>query len=285
MTVTIPAAPTPENTAVTPAAVAPTAVENTPAPAATTTETPPAPETVATEAAPTPEPTPEVKAEEKPAEKTEAKTILGAEKQPEKAAETKPEGEKKPEEKKDEVSQSADPAPLPAYEPFKLPEGITADTDRLGVFTKDLGEFENRVKANPAEIHTEMQNFAQGLVDQHITEVQNTVKRLNEAYINNWEKQKSDWKDAFIADPEIGGKQQETTVKSALEFIRTHGGTEVHQKEFRELMETTGVGNHPAMIRILANAMKANAEPKPLPANSPIPQNQSKVAKRYGNKS
>lgn len=216
----------------------------------------------------------------------EATTVLGAEpaKEVAKEAEVKGEEIKKtdgvgPEVKKDEGTQSDNPAPSPEYEAFTLPEGLTFEDDKIKEFTKDLGEFEGLAKAD----HAEVQKFGQKLVDRHIAEVQETVKRLNEHYTKAWEKQKNDWKESFVKDPEIGGNQQDTTVKAALEFIRTHGGTDSHQKEFRDLMETTGIGNHPAMIRMLANAMKANREGGPLPAAKPVPEATSKVSKRYGN--
>lgn len=217
----------------------------------------------------------------------EATTVLGAE--PEVKAETPKESEapktetktegQEAEVKKDESKQSEEPAPLPTYEAFALPEGITFEDDKLNEFTKDLAEFETLTKAD----HAETQKLGQKLVDRHIAEVQNTITRLNEHYTNAWEKQKNDWKESFVKDPEIGGNRQDTTVKAALEFIRTHGGNETQQKEFRDLMETTGIGNHPAMIRMLAKANMNLAEGKPLPGTKPVPEANSKVQKRYGN--
>lgn len=204
------------------------------------------------------------------------KTVLGAE--PPKAVEPVKSPDAPVEIKKEEVAQSVEPAPLPTYEAFKLPEGFTFADDKLSEFTKELGEFQNLTKADQAE----MQKFGQKLLDRHISGVQETVTRLNEQYANAWEKQKVDWKEAFQKDPEIGGNRQETTVQAALQFIRTHGGTEAQQQEFRQLMESSGLGNHPAMIRMLAKASMNMSEGKPLPATKPEPQATSKVAKRYG---
>lgn len=252
------------------------------APVAPIVESAPA---VAPEAAPAPVETVTVEAAPEAAKATT--TVLGAEPEavpevkpgaePEKT-ETKTEGAE-PEVKKDEGAQSEEPAPLPTYEAFTLPEGITFEEGKLNEFTKELAEFEGLTKAD----HAEMQKFGQKLVDRHITEMNDAVKRLNQHYTNSWEKQKNDWKESFIKDPEIGGNRQDTTVKSALEFIRTHGGNETQQKEFRDLMETTGIGNHPAMIRMLANAMNTNREGGPLPGTKPVPEATSKVQKRYGN--
>lgn len=178
-----------------------------------------------------------------------------------------------------EGSQSEEPAPLPTYEAFTIPEGLTLDEGKLGDFTKTLAEFESLTKAD----HTAMQGLGQQLVDRHIAEVQDAISRLNEHYINTWEKQKTDWYEQFKADPEIGGNRESTTVNAALSFIRTHGGSEAQQSEFRNLMETTGIGNHPAIIRLLAQANMAMSEGKPLPASLPKAKPMSKIQRRYGN--
>lgn len=188
------------------------------------------------------------------------------------------EGETPPGEPKAPEGQSAEPAPPPAYEPFTLPEGITLEAERLGEFTTMLGEFELNAKVD----HASMQQFGQQLVDRHIAEVTNAVTRLNKSYQDRWEQQKIDWKDQFLADTDIGGNRFQTTVDSALSFIRTHGGTEAQQAEFQALMESSGLGNHPAMIRMLANAGRAMSEGRPLAATAPPAAPKSKTEAMYG---
>ncbi len=182
------------------------------------------------------------------------------------------------EQPKEEGSQSEEPAQLPTYEAFTLPEDVKLDDEKLGEFTKELAQFETDTKAD----HAKMQQFGQKLLDRYVAETQDNNKRLVEYFTNTWEKQKSDWKEAFEKDPEIGGNRKDTTVNAALEFIRTHGGNETQQQEFRDLMESTGIGNHPAMIRLLAKANMAMAEGKSLPATKVAPETRSKIDKRYG---
>lgn len=201
-----------------------------------------------------------------------ATSLLGAE--PEAKKEDKPAEVKVDAEKKEEGGQSGEPAPLPVFEAFKLPEGFSPDDAKLGEFTKELAEFETATKAD----HAMLQAFGQKLVDRHIAEVQ----RLNDFYKTAFEKQKTDWKDSFEKDPEIGMNRTETTLAAAREFIRTHGGTPEQQKEFRDLMTSTGVGNHPAMIRMFSKANVAYAEGKPLPGTKPPSAPTSKVERRYG---
>lgn len=300
-----------ENTTSTPAPAAAAAAAPSPAPAIETTPAATA-SPVAGEVAPavapasagaeSPAPQQTAQTAEKPAEqpKTEAKketSLLGeepkkeevkpaegekkveeGEKKPEDKKDTKPE-EKAGEEKKADGSQSEEPAPLPTYEEFKIPEGVILDKEPLEKFTKRLGEFQNLTKAETAKV----QEFGQQLIDDHIAGVQDAVKRYNETLVKQWDKQRNDWKTKFEADPEIGGNRKDTTLKAALEFIRTHGGNEEQQVSLRKLFDETGVGNHPALIRVFANAMAANREGRALPASKPAPDSRSKVSTRYGN--
>ena len=87
-----------------------------------------------------------------------------------------------------------------------------------------------------------------------------------------------------MGDPEIGGNRWQTTVDSATNFIRTHGGTEAQQAEFHKIMDESGLGNHPAMIRILARAGAAMSEGRPLAAQAPAVA-LSKTQKLYGGRS
>lgn len=174
--------------------------------------------------------------------------------------------------------QSEEPAPLPVYEAFKVPEGVTLDNERVKNFTGILADLETKSKAD----HALVQEFGQKAVDFHVSELQKTVEDYTQSLQTYWEKQKTDWKDAFLKDPEIGGNRFQTTVDSARTFIRTHGGTADQQTEFRNLMETSGLGNHPAMIRLLANAGQTMSEGRPLAATKPVQQVRSKTQTLYG---
>lgn len=205
------------------------------------------------------------------------KTVLGealTEKPKEAPVEVKTE-----EQKSEQGGQSDEPAPSPTYEAWKVPEGITLDNDSVSQFTTILADLETKSKAD----HALVQEFGQKAVDFHLNELNKAQEKLTEFYKQHWEKQKIVWKDAFLKDTEIGGNRFQTTVDSALSFIRTHGGTPEQQAEFKTLMETSGLGNHPAMIRLLANAGRAMSEGKPLAASKPVSAPKSKTATLYGN--
>lgn len=186
-----------------------------------------------------------------------------------------------------EGGQSAEPAPppteesapvAPKYDPWTLPEGISLDNDRVGKFTELLSELELQGKAS----HDVVQQFGQKAVDFYLAEVKNYGENLTKYYQTVWEKQKQDWREATLKDPEIGGQRLQMTLDSVLGFIRTHGGTADQQKEFRDVMETSGLGNHPAIIRLFANAALAYKEGRPLAAPKPVQEAKSKTETLYG---
>lgn len=278
MTVENPAATAPAEAAA-PAQTAPTTPSTTDtAPAATSQADT---TSVKTETAPVVE----TKSESAPAEE---KTLLGASENKTAPANTNSQTEAaktapNTEQTKEPGKQSDEPAPLPTYQAWKLSEGVKLDDARMGEFNKELADFQVRTKADQAA----MQEFGQKLIDRHVADVnaavQNTIKELNEHYKKSWNEQRDAWKQQTLKDSELGGNRQETTIKSANEFIKTHGGTAEQQKEFRDLLETTGLGNHPAMIRLLSNAARNMKEGKPLPASKPESTVKSAMAKRYGN--
>lgn len=239
----------------------------------------------AIEAVPSPAveaPTTETPNVEAPAEiVTEAKvetpapdTLLGGDKKT--GEEKSVEGEEKPSEKTQSEEKAPEEVTLPEYEAFTLPEGVTLEADKLGEFTKELAEFEVKTKAS----HEEVQALGQKMVDKYIAEQQRYIQSLTQA----WEKQKTDWKDSFLKDPEFTNRTN-TVLNSAIDAINIYAGDAKQQDEFRGLMESSGIGNHPAMIRLLSNIMLAKAEPRPLAA----PQiastvKGSKIERMYGAK-
>jgi hypothetical protein len=256
----------------------PAAAAEAPAPQPAATEVTPAPAPVAVEQPTNTTPT------SAPAEPAKPETVLGEalKEEPKTDSTTQPTSEVKPteaksEEVKPQEGQSEEPAPPPTYDPFALPEGMSLDTERVNKFTDILGEFEKDSKVD----HALMQAFGQKAVDLYVEEATRLTQDITKYYQDAWNKQKAEWKDAFMTDIEIGGNRFQTTVDSARNFIRTHGGTPDQQTEFRALMETSGLGNHPAMIRLLANAGKALEEGKPLASVKPVPQQKSRIDTLY----
>jgi hypothetical protein len=277
-------------------AAAPAAAVAIPAPAAA----PPVPAAPAASAAPapaaptqpvaTPAPAPAVEPAKPAAEPVVAEvkppTVLGVE--PPKPAEVKPaeppkpaEGEKKPEavETKDKDGPS-EKAPPPVYEAWKFPENTTVKPEIISEFNGLLGEFEGTTKAD----HAAMQALGQKLVDFHAARINDMNKAIVTAIQDQHKQMTKEYYDAFAADPEIGGNRMDTTVEAARRFINDYGGSVSQQAELRDLMNKTGLGNHPALIRLMANAGLARREGRQLAAVKPAGTPKSKTATLYGSK-
>lgn len=264
-----------ESSPVAPAPVSQVETPVTPvAPVTTTPDTTPAPAPVAPVEAVQPAPVEVTPAPEAP--KEPAPTVLGeALKNPSEApvvTETPVETEVK-----DEGGQSVEPAPPPKYDAFTLPEGVTLDETRVGEFTNILSALELE-----GSDHAKVQEAGQKLVDFYLNEQKTAAEKIAQHYESVWEKQKSDWREATEKDPEIGGNRLQTTIESATSFIRTHGGTAEQQAEFRSLMDASGLGNHPAVVRLFANAGRNMSEGRPLAAPKPPTQAKSKTQTMYG---
>lgn len=186
---------------------------------------------------------------------------------------TKSEGDKKTDTKVETAKEEVK-ADLPVYEPFKLPENVQLDKEPLDAFTKILGEIETG-KLD----HLGMQEKGQALIDLAAKNTVDSINRLNDYYVQIHETQKKDWFESFKKDPDLGGSEErvmETTVRLR-ESIDNFGGTEAQKSEFRTLMKDTGVGNNPALLRILNNMQKKidsytkETGGRSVPAQAPAP--------------
>lgn len=244
-------------TATTPEASAP--IVTTEAPAETAAPVaPPVPDVAPVEAAPAPE-------APKP-------TLLGDQPKPQESkpddAEKPIDGDAKPEEKP-----ADEPPALPVYDEWALPEGVTADAEKIGAFNNLLGEFEIKTKADTAEVRA----LGQSLIDQHTAGVQEAVDRIGKTYAEIWQRTKQEWRSTVEAMP-----NGETLVNAAVELINTHGGTPQEVAEIKKFFDDTGTGNHPAMVRFLGNLNLAYSEGKPIPAAKPAPEKVGLLQGMYG---
>jgi hypothetical protein len=115
------------------------------------------------------------------------------------------------------------PTPEVVYE-FKLPNGMELDTAARDAFLPLAKE----LKLSPEQ--------AQKFADLKVADVQ----RQAEA----WQSQQAQWVDQVKADPEVGGDNLEKSLafaKAAVDFIA--------DPELTNLLNTTGYGNHPTLVK------------------------------------
>lgn len=128
-----------------------------------------------------------------------------------------------------------------AYEDFTLPEGMEMDTEILG-------EFKNLAK----EL-----NIPQAKAQQLIDFQSQLATKQSEAYQAAVTKQAQDWAASIKNDPEIGGENYDKSVASAIKVIQSFG-----DPELTELLNTSGLGNHPALFKFCHRISSAISEDK-----------------------
>ena len=125
------------------------------------------------------------------------------------------------------------------YETFNLPDGVEMDTAALDSFVpmaKQLGL---------------SQEDAQALVDYEAKRVGEFVTSQETA----WNDMQTEWRTATQSDKEIGGPAFDQSLAHAKKFLGAYGTTELI-----ETLDSTGMGNHPEIIRAFSRAGKAMSE-------------------------
>lgn len=139
-----------------------------------------------------------------------------------------------------------DPAPKPdapvAFDPAKLtiPEGMKTDDPLFKSFAEAFGDD----KLGPQE-------RGQKLLDIY----KDGIKAVQDQGRQLWETTNADWIKAVKADPEIGGAKFDATKTSIAKAIDSLGPADA--VAFRQGLDATGAGNHPAIWKGLAK-MAAN---------------------------
>lgn len=116
------------------------------------------------------------------------------------------------------------------YTDFTVPEGLKANPEKMAAASALFKELNLP------------QDGAQKLVDLYAKELTEAA----EAPINNYLEMRKEWQKTVTNDPEIGGKLKEvrTTIGRAIDSL---GPTLA--KDFREALDLTGAGDHPAFIK------------------------------------
>lgn len=150
-----------------------------------------------------------------------------------------PEGDKAGEKDKAKEPDKKEEKPVvPEKYEFKAPEGVEQlDPQALAVFepiAKELGL---------------SQEQAQKLVD--------IYPQIQQQQAEAWSKQVTDWGDQVKADKEIGGDKLTASVGQAQKALDQFG-----TPALREYLESSGLGNHPELVRAFAKVGKMMSEDK-----------------------
>ena len=142
-------------------------------------------------------------------------------------------------------------------ENIKFPEGFQRNDETLKAFTDALGD----AKLSP-------QDRAQALVDLHTKALQDVSARADQ----QWQDERSKWVDATKALPKIGGENLDASLGKIAKLIEEFGKTTdaqgVESKElgeqFRQVLDDSGLGDHPTVVRFLVNVSNSFGEGSPV---------------------
>ncbi|EEJ8968774.1 peptidase [Salmonella enterica subsp. enterica] len=172
-----------------------------------------------------------------PAKPEGDKPQLGAE--GDKPQEEKPaDGDKPEEEKPDDKEQKPEGAPE-KYE-FKPAEGQELDTAALEQFEPIAREL---------NLTNEQ---AQKMVDLYGTKIMPMVQQQQ---VEAWQKTTEQWAADVKADKEIGGDKLTSNLSAAQRALAQFG-----TPELKEYLESTGLGNHPELVKAFVKVGKAMSE-------------------------
>ena len=145
-----------------------------------------------------------------------------------------------------EEGDASDIAEIPDQYRLTAPEGLTLDPVAVELATpvfRELGlSNEQANKLMPVA-----GQFAQGLIDRH-----------QRKFLGQVQAERKVWLDSARNDPEIGGQQWATTIGTAARALDALGLGK--GSAFRTLLDESGLGNHPEMIRAFQRVGKAIGE-------------------------
>lgn len=122
-----------------------------------------------------------------------------------------------------------------SYADFTLPEGVELDAAAL-----------DEIKAVAKELNLP-QEQAQKLVDLRAKDQKAGAERFENA--------RKEWADQTMADPEIGGDKWNESKAAASRALQAFGS-----KELTELLNSSGLGNHPVVVKTFVRIGKAVSE-------------------------
>jgi hypothetical protein len=146
--------------------------------------------------------------------------------------------------------------PLPAFDPenLTLPEGAEIpDEDRTAV-----AELASKYNLP----HAAVEDF----VAMYFSKIEATGESLNAQIGEQWEATLDSWKGQILEKFDGSETKMMEETKRFQPYIDRFGGD-----SFREALDLTGIGNHPAMFEFLSNIADAFGEATPVSENA-VPQ-------------
>lgn len=168
--------------------------------------------------------------------------------------------QKAPEQQPDGQGEQAKAKPPEKYE-LKLPEGAKLDPKHLEAVTeyaKSLGMNQEQAQALVERDAALVSTYEKGVVEAH-------AKRVEE------------WHRQVVADKDLGGTNFDATREAARRALARFGND-----SFKQMLNESGYGNHPEVVRVFAAIGRAMAEDRFVNANNPANAKKDAASILYG---
>ena len=181
----------------------------------------------------------------------------------EKTGETGDAGAKTPEQKAADEAAAAEAAAKAAgapekYEPFQAPDGVTLDATVMTQFEEAAREL----------------NLPQDKAQQFITKMAPVMAQQQAAQL---EQLRTDWAAQSTGDKEFGGDKLPENLGYARKALDTFA-----TPELKTILNETGLGNHPELVRFMVRAGRAISEDNVVTGGAPASANRSAAEVLYG---
>lgn len=167
--------------------------------------------------------------------------------------------------------EAAKPAVAPESYKFAYPEGYTVDESALGEITgvfKELGLSQEQAQKL-------VEYDAKRMAAASSPEAQ---QKAQESAIQAHNQRIEGWVNELRQDKEFGGAQFDANVETAKKAMAAFGSPEL-----KTLLEETGVGNHPALVKAFLKIGKEISEGQLHRTTTEVPAEKSLAARMYPN--
>ena len=158
------------------------------------------------------------------------------------------------------------PEPAPGapekYTDFKMPENVTVNQDLLGKFN-EVAKGLNLPQENAQKL--------MDLAAEHGSAILAEQKA-------QWDTVRDGWVSEIKADKVFGGDKFNETIERAKRALKTNDP----ENTMKDFLETTGFGDFPPLIRMLANMDKRYGEDKTVDGGPAKPDNRTAAQRIYG---
>ncbi|MGE5148489.1 MAG: hypothetical protein ACM3II_00090 [Rhodospirillaceae bacterium] len=154
-----------------------------------------------------------------------------------------------------ETAEPPEPEPL-TYEPPTLPDGVELDQEQLTRFDAAIG----KERVSP--------ETRQQLVDMMLEERQRWEEHARQDQHRVFAQVRQQWREEVLRDDQLGGAAHHTALAACRRVIDEFV-PEQDRAAWDQMLNITGGGDHPAMLRFLFNVSRRLGPPGPVMGGAP----------------